>query len=74
MSIGPGRGLDNGEDDEEDVAVGVGQGSEPIVLFLSSGIPQSEVDHAPIDLDSGGIVVKDGRNVLSGELILSIAR
>ena len=73
MGIGPGRGIDDGEDDEEDVAVGIGEGSETVVLFLTCSIPESEVDHASVYLDGGGIVVEDSWYILCWKLVLSIA-
>jgi hypothetical protein len=73
VSISPRGRFNDGEDNEEDVTIRISERSKSIVLFLSCSIPQSEVDHAAIDLDSGGIVVKDGRDVLGRELVLSIA-
>lgn len=51
----------------------VGEGSEPVVLLLSGGIPESEVDHFAIDLNSGGVVIKNGGYVFGGESVLSVA-
>lgn len=72
-SIDEGRRLDDGENYEEDVTVGVCEGSEAIVLFLTCSIPQSEVNHAPIDLDSSRVIVEDCRHVFCGELVLGVA-
>lgn len=71
--VDEGRRLDDGENYEEDVTVGVREGPEAIVLFLSCSIPESQVDHASIDLDGSGVVVEDGGYVLGGELVLGVA-
>ena len=44
-----GRRADDGEADEEDVGLGVGQWPQPVVIFLSSGIPQTQADGLAID-------------------------
>jgi hypothetical protein len=73
-SVDEGRGLDHGENYEEDITVGVSEGSEAIVLFLACSIPESEIDHTSVDLDSRGVVVKDSRDVFGGELVLRVAK
>jgi hypothetical protein len=72
-SIDEGGGLDNREDDEEDVAVGICEGSQSIVLFLASCVPESQGDHTSIDLDGGGIVVEDCGDILGREPVLGVA-
>ena len=52
-----------GEADEDDVGVGVAEGSEPVVVFLAGSIPQRKFDVLAIDLDIGDIVLKHGRDV-----------
>jgi hypothetical protein len=71
--VGPGGGIDDGEDDEEHVTVGVGEGAEAVVLFLAGGVPEAEVDHAAVDLDGCGVVVENGGDVVGGELVLGVA-
>ena len=71
--VDEGGGLNNREDDEEDITVGVGEWPQSIVLFLAGGVPQAQGDHASVDLDSGGIVIEDGRDVLGGEPVLRVA-
>jgi hypothetical protein len=52
----------------------VSKRTKTIILFLAGCIPQSEINHAPINLDSGGIVIKYSRDILSRELVLSITK
>lgn len=73
MGVGPRRRIDDGEDDEKNIAVGVGQWSEAVVLFLSGGIPESEVDHFAVDFHGCSIVIKDGGDVFGGEFVLRVA-
>ena len=73
-SINEGRGLNNREDNEEDITVRIRKWSQSIVLFLSSSIPQSQCDHTSIDFNSGRIIIKDSRDILSRKPILSITR
>lgn len=44
--------------DEEDVGLGVGERTKTIIIFLSGGIPETEVDGLSIDHDIGRVVVK----------------
>jgi hypothetical protein len=53
----------NGEANENDVAVWVGERSQPVVIFLARRIPQGEFDVLSIDLYVGYIVLEHGRNV-----------
>jgi len=52
---------------QNDVGVGIGKRSQTIVIFLTCGIPQSELDVLAIDLDVGDVVLKDGGDVDLGE-------
>ena len=52
-----------GETDEDDVGVGVAEGSEAIVVFLAGSIPQRKLDVLAIDLDIGNVVLKHGGDV-----------
>lgn len=49
------------------MGVGVGQGTEAVVIFLSSRIPQGQLDVLAINLDIGDIVLED-----SGDVDLSV--
>lgn len=53
----------NGEADQDDVRVGVTEGSESVVILLSGGIPQRQLDVLAINLDVGDIVLKDSGDV-----------
>lgn len=56
---------DNGEADEEDVCLRVGERSQSIVVFLSSGIPQSQADWLSINHHTCRVVVKTVTEALS---------
>ncbi len=56
------RGVD-GEADENDVGVGVGERAEAIVILLTSGIPQGEFDSLAVDLHVCDVVLEDRRDV-----------
>lgn len=53
--------------------MGIGKWPEPVVLLLSGGIPEAEVDHFAIDFDGSGVVIEDGGDVLGGEAVLGVA-
>lgn len=53
----------DGKHDEEDVALRIAQGSQPVVFFLSSRVPQGEFDHFALVLDVGDIVLENGRYI-----------
>ncbi len=52
-----------GEADEEDVRVGVGEGSQPVVVFLTRSIPQGKLDLFAINLNISDVVLEDGGDV-----------
>lgn len=54
------RRADNGEADEENVGLGVGQRPQPVVILLSGGIPQSQADGLAINHDICRVVVEAG--------------
>lgn len=60
----------DGEADEDDVRVGVGEGTETIVIFLTGGIPKGKLYMATIDLDIGDVVLEDGGDVYFRESTL----
>ena len=43
--------------------VGVGQGTETVVIFLTRRIPKSEFNVLAVHLDIGDIVLEDGGDV-----------
>lgn len=51
---------DDGEADEEDVGLGVREGSEPVVIFLSCRIPQTQANGLPVDHHTSRVVVEPG--------------
>lgn len=60
LDVVEGRGADDGEADEEDVGLGVGERSQPVVVFLSSSVPQAEADGLAINHDVRRVVVEAG--------------
>jgi hypothetical protein len=56
------RGV-NRKADQDDVRVGVGKRSEPVVVFLTSRIPEGEFHVLAIDLNIGHVVLEDGRHI-----------
>lgn len=60
------------EADEENVGLGVTQGTQTVVILLSSGIEQPKRVRFVADHNSDGIVVEDGWNVLARKLIRSV--
>ena len=53
----------DGEADEDDVRVGVGEGAETVVILLAGGIPEGELDVLAVNLDVGDVVLEDGGDV-----------
>lgn len=53
-----GRRADDGEADEEDVGLGIGQRAKSLVILLTGGIPETEADGLAIHHDAGRIVVE----------------
>ena len=43
--------------------VGVGERAETVVIFLTSRIPESELDVLAINLNIGNVILKDGGDV-----------
>ena len=60
LHVVEGGGADDGEADEENVCLWVGEGSEAVVVFLSRGIPEPETYGFVVDHDACGIVVEAG--------------
>lgn len=60
------RRADNGEANEKNVCLGVREWSQPVVIFLSSSIPQSQADGLAINHYICGVVVEAGDDVSSG--------
>ena len=60
-----GRRVDDGEADEEDVRLRVGEGAKAVIVLLAGSVPEAEVDGLTIDHHVGRIVVEHGRDVLA---------
>ena len=61
----------DGEADEDDVRVGVGEGAETVVILLAGGIPEGELDVLAVNLDIGDVVLEDGGDVdLHGSVLV----
>jgi hypothetical protein len=45
------------------VRVGVGEGAETVVILLTGGIPEGELDVLAVNLDVGNVVLEDGGDV-----------
>ena len=60
---------------KDDVRIRVTQGAETIIIFLASGIPQSQLDVLAVDFDIGNIVLENGGDVYLGFTVkLCLAR
>ena len=53
----------DGEADQDNVRVGVGERAETVVIFLASSIPEGELHVFTINLDVGDVVLKDGGDI-----------
>lgn len=53
----------NGEADQDDVRVGVGERSETVIIFLASRIPKGQLDVLVVNLDVGDVVLENGGDV-----------
>lgn len=49
--------------DQDDVGVRVGEGTETVIVFLASSIPQGEFNVLVVNLDIGDVVLEDGGDV-----------
>jgi hypothetical protein len=63
LHVVEGVGRVDGEADEDDVRIGVGERAQAVVVFLAGGIPQGQLDVLAIDLDVGDVVLEDGGDV-----------
>ena len=65
----------DGEADEDNVRVGVGERAETVVILLAGGIPEGELDVLAIDLDIGDVVLENSGDVdLWGRGVSACAR
>lgn len=67
-----GGGVDDGEAEEEDVGLGVGERAEAIEVLLSGSVPEVEVPGLAIDHHVGVEVVEYRGVVVAGEGVLGV--
>lgn len=60
---------DDGEADQEDVGLGIGEGSESVIIFLPRGVPESEADGFAVDHHTCGVVVEAARAGVKDALV-----
>lgn len=53
----------NGETDEEYISLGIGQGSESIIILLTCSIPKTQTDWLAINNDASRVVVKPAMRI-----------
>lgn len=53
----------DGKTDKDNVRIGIGEGTETVIIFLASRIPQGQLNVLAIDLDVGDIVLENGGDV-----------
>jgi hypothetical protein len=58
-------GADDGEADEENVGLGVGQRSQSVVIFLTSGIPETQANGLAIHHHARRVVIEAASHVAS---------
>lgn len=51
----------DGEADEEDISLGIGQGPESVIIFLACRIPKTQTDGFAINNDASRVVVKPNK-------------
>ena len=63
LHVAKADGKVDGEYDQDDVRLDVGERSEPVVLLLTRRVPESELDELAIEVDEGDVVLEDGWDV-----------
>lgn len=53
----------NSKADQDDVGVRIGQRTQTVIIFLTSRIPQGQLDMFAINLDIGDIVLENGGDI-----------
>lgn len=64
----------DGETDQDDMGIRVGEWTETVVILLTSGIPQGQLDVLSINFDIGDVVLEDGWDVDLCDLMLATSR
>ena len=72
LDVFEGCRVDQGEAEDEDVSLRVGERAELLVVFLTGGIPQLEVDLLLFDHNVCGVVIEHGRDVFTREGVRSV--
>ena len=55
----------NRKANQKDVSLGVREGTKTIVILLTGGIPETQVDGFAVNHDVGGVVVEDSGDVFT---------
>lgn len=71
--VGIGGGAADGEADDEDVGLGVGERAQAVVLLLARSVPEVQTDCPPIHSHLGTVVVKHSGDVLFWEGVGGVA-
>ena len=58
-----GSGGNHREENQKDIGLGVGEGPKTVVVFLTGGIPETEVKGSSINHQIGRIVIEYGGDV-----------
>lgn len=67
LHVVQGIGRINAEANENNTGVGVRKGTQAVVVFLASRIPESKLDTASVNFDIGNVVFKNSGEVNLGE-------
>ena len=66
------RGVDDREHGEEDVGLGVGEGTEAVILLLASSVPEAVVNGLVVNHHVAGEHIKHRRHVVRRESVLGV--
>ena len=69
LDVRQGSWGDDREADEENIGLGIREGTETIIFLLTRCVPKGETNRLFLEHDVGGKVVKDGRSVASRESV-----
>lgn len=64
--------IDDRIGNQENIGLGVGQGTETIVVLLTGSIPKTKVDGLAVDHDVRGVVIEHSGDVLTREGVRSV--
>jgi len=60
------------EAEEEDVGFGIAQRAKSSIFFLTSRVPEREIDVIAVDFDSRREIIEDGRDIIDGKAVLGV--